>query len=70
MVTGASDINTDHGYSRITDADMALSCSTGPVITMAFGSSTGCSDVWGPNCNMDSGGRPNPRHSHNPVIVP
>ena len=33
------DINTDPGYSRTTDADMALSSSADPDITMASGGS-------------------------------
>lgn len=41
MVTGTSNINTDPGSGRTRDPAMALSCSSGPDITMALGSNTG-----------------------------
>ena len=52
MVTRAIDINTDPGFSRTTDSNMALSYSAGPDITMALGSSPGYSDLYDPYCRM------------------
>lgn len=40
MVTGASDINTDHGCNRSRNADMALGYSSCPGIIMTLGGST------------------------------
>lgn len=41
----ASDINRDPGCSKVTDPDMALSCSSGLDVTMALHSYTGHSDL-------------------------
>lgn len=62
LVTRTLDSNTDPDCSRDINPDMDLSCSSGPDITMASGSSAGLAglhalDVACPlNTNMDSGG--------------
>ncbi|KAL6080807.1 hypothetical protein STEG23_023816 [Scotinomys teguina] len=49
---GAVDINTDPGFIRATDPDMALSSSTGPENTMTPDDNPGHSDQHGSNSNM------------------
>lgn len=53
------DINTDPGYSRAMDPDVALDCSSGLDVTMTLISSVSHSDLdtsWSSNTNLDSGG--------------
>lgn len=45
VATCATDINSDLGFSRAKDTDIALSCCSGPDVTMAPSGSTGHSDV-------------------------
>ena len=55
MVPEATDINTDLGWGRVTDPDMALSNSPDPDNTMSPGGSRGHSDWQGPSSGMTLG---------------
>ena len=58
MVTDALDISTDPRYSRATDPNMILSCSSDPDVTMTLCSNADHSDLdasWPLDTNLDSG---------------
>lgn len=52
MVSGVTDINTDHGCGRATDPGMVLGHSSGPDGTMALGGSTGYAVLYGPRGSL------------------
>lgn len=48
LLTCSTDMNTDSGYSRTTDPDVALSSSMSPDVNMVSGGGRGYSDLYGP----------------------